>query len=159
MANAGRILILPKGDYDASATYEMLDLVFYNGTSWIAKKTVAGIEPNRTNGEYWQSVISFNRIETSITSEYSNKPIVLLRDSNVVNIYIDSLKNLVKDELTPIGAIPEEYRPRGVRIFLLQSPNGDIVRFTVSASGKLTAHLYTNGETLHNIVDTLTYVI
>lgn len=59
MANAGRILILPKGEYDASATYEMLDMVGYSNTSWLAKKTVAGIEPSNTNSEYWQELFNF----------------------------------------------------------------------------------------------------
>ena len=55
MANAGRILIMPKGNYDASKTYEMLDLVYYNGASWLAKKTVTGIAPSE--GEYWQCLV------------------------------------------------------------------------------------------------------
>lgn len=55
MASAGRILILPKGNYNAETQYEMLDLVFHNGTSWLAKKDVSGIEPsNEGEGEnYW----------------------------------------------------------------------------------------------------------
>lgn len=56
MASAGRILIMPKGNYDSSATYEMLDMVHYNGTSWLAKKTAKGIEPSEANNEYWQIV-------------------------------------------------------------------------------------------------------
>lgn len=55
MANAGRILIIPKGIYDADATYGMLDLVFHNGASWVAKKTVKGIAPSE--GEYWQCLV------------------------------------------------------------------------------------------------------
>ena len=57
MASAGRILIMPKGNYDASTTYEMLDLVYYNETSWLAKKTVVGIEPSDASSEYWHKVI------------------------------------------------------------------------------------------------------
>lgn len=57
MASAGRILIMPKGNYDASVTYEMLDLVSHNGKSWLAKKTVVGIEPSETNGEYWHNMV------------------------------------------------------------------------------------------------------
>ena len=53
MASAGRILIMPKGNYDSSTTYEMLDMVYYNGSSWIAKKTVVGIEPSVSNTEHW----------------------------------------------------------------------------------------------------------
>lgn len=57
MASAGRILIMPKGNYDANTTYEMLDLVFHNGTSWLARKTVVGIEPSEANEEYWQCLL------------------------------------------------------------------------------------------------------
>lgn len=53
MASAGRILIMPKGDWNAETTYEMLDLVFHNGTSWLAKKDVVGIEPSEEHTEYW----------------------------------------------------------------------------------------------------------
>lgn len=53
MASAGRILILPKGDYDSTKEYEMLDLVFNGGTSWLAKKTSVGVEPSDANTEYW----------------------------------------------------------------------------------------------------------
>ena len=56
MASAGRILIIPKGDYNAETTYEMLDLVKHNGTSWLAKKTVIGIEPTVENDEHWQNM-------------------------------------------------------------------------------------------------------
>ena len=62
MANAGRILIMPKGDYDASVTYEMLDLVFHNGTSWVAKKTVVNIEPSIDNNIYWQAMFNIEDI-------------------------------------------------------------------------------------------------
>lgn len=60
MASAGRILIMPKGNYDPSVTYEMLDMVHYNGTSWLAKKTVSNIEPSAANSEYWHSMLDFD---------------------------------------------------------------------------------------------------
>ena len=56
MTSAGRILIMPKGDYDSGVTYEMLDLVKHNGSSWLAKKEVTGIEPTVENSEYWQNM-------------------------------------------------------------------------------------------------------
>lgn len=60
MATAGRILIMPKGAYSASATYEMLDLVRHNGTSWLAKKTCVGIEPSTANEEYWHNMFDLD---------------------------------------------------------------------------------------------------
>ena len=57
MTTAGRILIMPKGDYDSTRTYEMLDLVKHGGTSWLAKKEVpSGIVPSNENAEYWQNM-------------------------------------------------------------------------------------------------------
>lgn len=55
MASAGRILIIPKGNYNAETKYEMLDLVFHNGTSWLAKKDAVGIEPSDSEESkvYW----------------------------------------------------------------------------------------------------------
>lgn len=47
---------MPKGDYDSTITYEMLDLVKHNGTSWLAKKESTGIEPTVENAEYWQNM-------------------------------------------------------------------------------------------------------
>ena len=56
MTSAGRILIMPKGNYDSSVTYEMLDLVFHSGASWVAKKTATGIEPSEANTEHWMKM-------------------------------------------------------------------------------------------------------
>lgn len=51
--NAGRIAPIPKGDYNAATAYEHLDIVSYEGSSYICKQdTTAGILP--TNTEYWQ---------------------------------------------------------------------------------------------------------
>lgn len=52
MISAGRVLLMPKGDYDSNTTYEMLDIVSYNGSSYIAKGTTTGNLP--TNTTYWQ---------------------------------------------------------------------------------------------------------
>ena len=52
MLSAGRVLIKPEGDYSPLKTYEMLDYVSYNGSSYIAKKTTTGNLP--TDTEYWQ---------------------------------------------------------------------------------------------------------
>ena len=56
MAVAGRVAIVPKGDWSEKATYKRLDAVKYNNALFIAKKVVsAGILP--TNIEYWMKAI------------------------------------------------------------------------------------------------------
>ena len=62
MADAGRILIIPKGNYNAEITYEVLDLVFNNGNSWLCKKTTKGIDPSDSNSEYWYKFTNFDSI-------------------------------------------------------------------------------------------------
>ena len=81
MISAGRVLILPKGTFNASTAYEMLDFVSYQGSTYVAKKGTQGNLP--TNSEYWQlmalgssatnSNANFATIETSAISahEYS----------------------------------------------------------------------------------------
>ena len=49
---------MPKGAYDASATYEVLDMVSHNGTTWLAKKTVVGVEPSAANSEHWHNMFN-----------------------------------------------------------------------------------------------------
>lgn len=56
MAIAGRVAIVPKGDWSANATYKRLDAVTYNNTLYFAKKEVpAGTETSNT--EYWSKSI------------------------------------------------------------------------------------------------------
>ena len=51
-ASAGRVMIIPKGTYDASVTYKMLDAVYYSGSTYICKAQTTGNAP--TNTTYWQ---------------------------------------------------------------------------------------------------------
>lgn len=52
MANAGRVSIVPKGEYDVSAVYKRLDYVRHENNTYVAKKDVpAGTDVSNT--EYW----------------------------------------------------------------------------------------------------------
>lgn len=53
MADAGRILIIPKGDYVADVAYERLDLVRHNGNVWLAKKDTTGVEPSADSDDWF----------------------------------------------------------------------------------------------------------
>lgn len=53
MLDLGKIMLLPRGSYAATETYERLDLVEHNGYSYIALKTVKGIYPS-ADGVNWQ---------------------------------------------------------------------------------------------------------
>lgn len=64
MAIAGRVAIVPKGDWSADATYKRLDAVTYNNTLYFAKKDVpAGTVTSNT--EYWSKSIVGNPDKSS----------------------------------------------------------------------------------------------
>ena len=54
MGNAGRVLMIPKGEYNSATTYGMLDFVYYQGRSYVCKQTSTGNVP--TNTTYWQAL-------------------------------------------------------------------------------------------------------
>lgn len=85
MAIAGRVAIVPKGDWSADATYKRLDAVTHNNTLYFAKKDVpAGTETSNT--EYWsKSVVGGEAtVDDTISSESTN-PV----QNKVVKAYVD----------------------------------------------------------------------
>lgn len=68
MADAGKILIVPKGNYSSNVSYEVLDLVKHNEVLWLAKKDVTGVEPSDASEEYWFKIIDESQfaLQTSV---------------------------------------------------------------------------------------------
>lgn len=52
----GKVTCVPRGDYSASATYEVLDIVGYEGGAYMALKTVTGIAPSN-DGVNWMCLV------------------------------------------------------------------------------------------------------
>lgn len=75
MAIAGRVAIVPKGDWSAEAEYKRLDEVTYNNTMFIAKKAVPkGMLP--TNAEYWsKSIVGSAVTVDAAMSDTSENPV------------------------------------------------------------------------------------
>lgn len=68
-ANAGKIALVPKGDYNSATTYERLSIVSHKSKSWIAKKTCVGIEPSKTNSAYWHEMAGHTSANNLTTTE------------------------------------------------------------------------------------------
>ena len=51
-ASAGRVLLIHKGDYSSGTTYNPMDEVLYEGSTYVCKATSTGNAP--TNTTYWQ---------------------------------------------------------------------------------------------------------
>lgn len=125
MASAGRILILPKGNWDVGAEYEILDLVFHNGTSWLAKKYIAGVEPSEANAEHWHKLCDtvdlsevFNRIaalESQMLSTISLDDIDLsgyALKSELLNYALKTDLNSINSTLTSLDSRLDAAEPK-----------------------------------------------
>lgn len=72
MGNAGRVLMIPKGEYNSATTYQMLDFVYYQGRSYVCKQTSTGNVP--TNTTYWQALTGDASAEIqALTNQLGNE--------------------------------------------------------------------------------------
>lgn len=95
MVNAGRILIMPKGDWNALTTYDMLDLVAENGVAYLARQTNIGQNPSAdVSMTYWQPFGSASAIATT------SAPGLVMPDGETISIDGTGLINVNIDNST-----------------------------------------------------------
>lgn len=83
--NLGVVSVVPKGEYDATAYYEKLNIVQYNGSTYMATQPSTGVLP--TNTSYWQFIAGGVREEDivdNLESTATNKPLSA-NQGNVLN--------------------------------------------------------------------------
>lgn len=102
MATAGRILIMPKGDYDENATYEMLDLVNHDGISWLAKKHSQGIAPSAEASDYWFMALGVAHKATPIANNLTTTEEGFVLDARQGKVLMDAIES-VNTEVLEIG--------------------------------------------------------
>lgn len=81
MINAGRVLIIPKGQWTNLESYEMLDLVTRGDIAYIARQASVGVDPaTDTQLTYWQPFGTAAKIATTTT------PGLVMPDGTTVTI-------------------------------------------------------------------------
>ena len=67
MSTLAKVVPIPKGAYSASATYNSLDIVRYDGKSWMCKVDgITNITPSE--GTYWMMIVQDGGGATSLSS-------------------------------------------------------------------------------------------
>ena len=89
-ASAGRVLLIPKGDWNAEITYTGLDWVRHNGAAWVCKNTCTNIEPTEENSDNWQIIARDGQSGSVINvdaamSDTSENPV----QNKVIKKYVD----------------------------------------------------------------------
>ena len=92
-ASAGRVLLIPKGDWNARTTYTGLDWVRHNGAAWVCKNTCTNIEPTLENTNNWQiiakdgdSVTADAAMSNTSTNAVQNKVVKSYVDNSIASI-------------------------------------------------------------------------
>lgn len=86
MVNAGRILIMPRGDWSNLVSYDMLDLVTYDSIAYIARQASVGVNPSTdTSHTYWQTFGSAAEIATTTT------PGIVMPDGTTITVDVNGL--------------------------------------------------------------------
>lgn len=123
-----KIAPLPRGDYSSSATYAKLDVVSYNGSSYMAIKAVpTGTAP--TNTTYWQLLAATATIpDGSIsTSKLADGAVTLAKlDSSVSEVYAEvsgTYENMVVGSAEQL--LSTQYDTDSVPYAFRKSPYGD----------------------------------
>ena len=81
MIDAGRILIIPRGEWTNLESYEMLDLVTRGDIAYIARQASVGVDPaTDTQLTYWQPFGTAAKIATTTT------PGLVMPDGTTVTI-------------------------------------------------------------------------
>ena len=98
MTELGKVMVVPKGAYNANTTYEILDLVTYNGSSYIALKSTKGNVP--TNTTYWQlHGQGYPGAATGVSAKDTQGMVVTAGSNSTVQALIDAIADRVMTKL------------------------------------------------------------
>lgn len=104
--NLGRILPIFRGQYVNTATYYPLDIVYFNGSSYVCKQTARNVLP--TNTVYWQIVATKGELSPTLTPEQTQSIIQQIEsDTNWVSDsnYVHTDNNFTNTDKTAIENI------------------------------------------------------
>lgn len=135
MVNAGRILIIPKGDWSSLVSYDMLDLVSQNGIAYIARQASVGVNPSTDSQHtYWQPFGSAAEIATT------SKAGIVMPDGTTITVDANGLiaANVGISDITDVD--------------ILSPATGDILRFNANTQKWENVNISTIQSTVEQII-------
>lgn len=126
----GKVSIMAKGNYNSSENYEKLDLITFNGASYLCKKPCSGIEPiPGADTEYWQpfgqSVVVASQDKTGIVRPDGTSLVV--KDSVTGRIGVGDAQYIpFENEIMAAGNVSDAFVELDARIDEVQESISDI---------------------------------
>lgn len=106
--NLGRVLPIFKGNYSSTTNYVPLDIVYYNGSSYVCKQNAQNIVP--TNTTYWQIVALKGELSPTLLPTQVDAIIQQIEsESNFVidSDYVHTDNNFSTQYKDVVDALPE----------------------------------------------------
>lgn len=132
--NLGRILPVFRGTWNVAAVYEVMDVVYYNGSSYVAKSNNTNKLP--TNTTYWQIIALKGELSGTLTPEQTTAIINQIMNEGVVidesythtdNNFNDTYQSMLDNLNIGNGTITVKKNNTAVGSFTAnQSANSDI---------------------------------
>ena len=119
--DAGKVMLTPRGAYDATVEYEELDMVSYNGGSYVALTTTIGNLPTNTN--YWM-VLAETAVDSSLDSTSTNA-IQNAAVANAINALSTGKQNTLTFDTTPTSGSTNPVTSGGVKSAIDNIPTSD----------------------------------
>lgn len=138
----GKVGIVTKGAWSSSATYEVLDAVYYNGETYIAKQSVpANTLP--TNTTYWQPALTATVQVGTISNPKSIYSGSIKKTGHVVELFAEIYPINTLDDEDTIGTLSDDFKPayrRNMAFPVLNANGSDVaghVQVRVGADGNI----------------------
>ena len=137
--NLGRVLPIFKGTYSSTTNYVPLDIVYYNGSSYVCKQNAQNKVP--TNTTYWQIVALKGELSPTLSPAQVNSIIQQIEsESNFVidANYVHTDNNFSTAYKDAVDALPEAI---GDATITIQRNGVNVGTFTTNSTANKTINL------------------
>ena len=147
--NLGRILPYFRGTWESSYNYFIMDIVYYNGSSYVAKSNISAGGNNPSINNNWQIIALKGELSGTLTPEQEQAIIDAILDQGVV---IDPNYNHTDNNFTNADRTAIENINYGT--LTVKRNNTDIGTFTANQSGNININVpvYTTDLADHNTI-------
>lgn len=137
MVNAGRILIMPRGDWSALTAYDMLDLVTLSGVAYLARQASVGQNPSTdTSLTYWQPFGTASSIATTTTPGLvmPDGSTITIDATGLIEVPIDGSTLQVDSGTGKLKAVVDKALSNLTDVNITSAANGQILKYNSSSS-------------------------
>lgn len=137
--NLGRVLPIFKGTYNNSSNYVPLDIVYYNGSSYVCKQNAQNILPSDTS--YWQIVALKGELSPTLLPEQVEAIIQQIENESNFVIdanYVHTDNNFSSTYKDAIDTLPEAI---GDATITIQRNGVNVGTFTTNSTSNKTINL------------------